>query len=85
MGLWPNVYTTSAILRARYHFIHIYVAGANEFLVIMFLKYKNVAMETDQCVSLVQYTYICSRQGHKALPWKHNNVLSLVIFSGGGH
>lgn len=50
---------------------------------IMFLKYTNVAMETDQCVSLVQYTYICSCQEYNALLWKHNNVLSLVIFSGG--
>jgi len=58
--------------------------AGNEFLVIMFLRYKNVAMKTDQCVSLVHYNYICSCQEYNALPWKHNNVLSLVIFSGGG-
>jgi hypothetical protein len=39
--------------RLSYHFIRIYFAGGSEFLVIMFLKYKNVAMETDQCISLV--------------------------------
>jgi hypothetical protein len=40
-------------------------------------------MNTDQCVSLEQYTYVCSWQEYNALPWKSNTVFSLVLFSGG--
>ena len=55
---WWDVGLTFIPPRISQHFIRIYVAGSNDFLVIMFLKRKSVVMETDQRDSLVRYTYI---------------------------